>query len=88
MGANNALWIWYIFYYLLCLPCGLKHNEALLGSNFAKNRGLLSKAKYLRKKIKAGTAEDWMVVSFEAILAKRSNEHTGGRRKKQNSETI
>lgn len=48
-----------------------------------ENRGLLSKAKYLRKKIKAGTAEDWMVVSFEAILAKRSNEHTGGRRKKQ-----
>lgn len=25
-----------------------------------ENRGLLSKTKYLRKKIKAGTAEDWM----------------------------
>ena len=47
-----------------------------------ENRGLFSKAKYLRKKIKAGTAEDWMVLSFEANLPMRSNEHKGGRRKK------
>lgn len=47
-----------------------------------ENRGLLSKAKYLRKKIKAGKAEDWMLERFETILAMRSNEHTGGRRKK------
>lgn len=47
-----------------------------------ENRGLLSKAKYLRKKIKAGTAEGWMVERFEAILAMRSTEHTGGRKKK------
>lgn len=47
-----------------------------------ENRGLISKAKYLRKKIKAGTAEDWMVERFEGILAMRSNEHTGGRKKK------
>lgn len=46
-----------------------------------ENRGLLSKAKYLRKKIKAGTAEEWMVERFEGILAMRSGEHTGGRRK-------
>lgn len=46
-----------------------------------ENRGLLSKAKYLRKKIKAGTAEDWMVERFEGILAMRSAEHTGGRKK-------
>lgn len=45
-----------------------------------ENRGLLSKAKYLRKKIKSGTAEDWMVERFERILAMRSNEHTRGRR--------
>ena len=38
MGAYNALWIWYIFYDLLYLPCGLKHNEALLGISFARNR--------------------------------------------------
>lgn len=48
-----------------------------------ENRGLLSKAKYLRKKIKAGTAGDWMVERFEGILAMRSTEHTGGRKKKQ-----
>lgn len=46
-----------------------------------ENRGLLSKAKYLRKKIKAGKIEDWMVERFETILAMRSNEHTGGRKK-------
>ena len=39
-------------------------------------------AEYIRKKIKAGKAEDWMVEKFETILAMRSNEHTGGRRKK------
>ena len=38
MGANNALLIWCIFNDLLYLHCGLKHNEALLGSNFARNR--------------------------------------------------
>ena len=47
-----------------------------------ENRGLLSKAKYLRKKIKAGTTEDRMAYRFEAILAMRSKEHTGGRKKK------
>lgn len=46
-----------------------------------ENRGLLSKAKYLRKKIKAGKAEEWMIERFELILAMRSVEHTGGRRK-------
>lgn len=49
--------------------------------NVVENRGLLSKDMYLRKKIKAGTAEDWMVERFEEILAMRSNEHTGGRKK-------
>lgn len=47
-----------------------------------ENRGLLSKAKYFRKKIKAGKAEEWMVERFETILAMRSNEHTGGRKKR------
>lgn len=46
-----------------------------------ENRGLLSKAKYLRKKIKAGKAEVWMIERFQTILAMRSTEHTGGRRK-------
>lgn len=47
-----------------------------------ENRGLLSKAKYLRKKIKAGKAEDWIEERFETILAMRKREHTGGRKKK------
>ena len=38
MGAKNAPLIWLIFKVLLYLSCGSKHNEALLGSNFAKNR--------------------------------------------------
>lgn len=47
-----------------------------------ENRGLLSKAEYFRKKIKAGTADPKMVERFEAILAMRSTEHTGERKKK------
>lgn len=45
------------------------------------NRSLLSWAKYQRKKIKEGTlgAEKWEM--FELLLATRSTEHTGGRRK-------
>lgn len=50
----------------------------LPNKHVVEKRMLLSLRKYLRKKIKAGTAEDWMVERFEAILAMRSNEHTGG----------
>lgn len=53
-----------------------------------ENRALLSWAKYQRKKIKEGTLDEEKRELFEALLAARSNEHTGGRRKKQNSETI
>lgn len=45
------------------------------------NRALLSNAKYLKKKLKAGTTEDWMIERFSSILSLRSNEHTGGRRR-------
>lgn len=38
---------------------------------------------YLRKKIKADKAEEWMVERFETILAMWSTEHTGGRRKRE-----
>lgn len=84
MNKNKENWI--IFF--SDLQAYIETYGHLPDKHVVENRGLLSKAKYLRKKIKVGTAEDWMVVSFEAILAKRSNEHTGGRRKKQNSETI
>lgn len=47
-----------------------------------ENRALLSWAKYQRKKIKEGTLDAEKRALFEALLATRSNEHTGGRRKK------
>ena len=50
-----------------------------------ENRALLNWAKYNRKKIKAGTLDADKVQLFEALLALRSNEHTGGRRPKNAS---
>ncbi|MCQ2231023.1 MAG: helicase associated domain-containing protein [Paludibacteraceae bacterium] len=47
-----------------------------------ENRALLSWAKYQRKKIKEGTLDAEKLKLFETLLATRSNEHTGGRRKK------
>lgn len=78
MNKNKENWITFFS----DLQVYIEAHGHLLDKHVVENRGLLSKAKYLRKKIKAGTAEDWMVERFEAILAKRSNEHTGGRRKK------
>ena len=46
------------------------------------NRSLLSWAKYQRKKIKEGTLGKEKRELFESLLATRSTEHTGGRRKK------
>ena len=48
----------------------------------AENRALLSWAKYQRKKIKAGTLDAEKRELFESLLATRSTQHTGGRRKK------
>lgn len=47
------------------------------------NRSLLSWAKYQRKKIKEGTLDAEKREMFESLLATRSKEHTGGRRKKK-----
>lgn len=46
------------------------------------NRSLLSWAKYQRKKIKEGSLDNEKQELLEALLATRSSEHTGGRRKK------
>lgn len=46
-----------------------------------ENRSLLSWAKYQRKKIKEGTLDEEKREMFETLLATRSTEHTGGRRK-------
>ena len=47
-----------------------------------ENRALLLLAKYQRKKIKEGTLDEEKLEMFESLLATRSNEYTGGRRKK------
>ena len=47
-----------------------------------ENRAFLSWAKYQRKKIKEGTLDEEKRELFESLLATRSNEQTGGRRKK------
>lgn len=48
----------------------------------AKHHRLLNQAKYVRKKIKAGTLEDWKRGMFEEIENSRDlSKHTGGRKK-------
>lgn len=48
----------------------------------AKHHRLLNQCKYVRKKIKAGTLEDWKREMFEEIERSRDlTIHTGGRRK-------
>ena len=54
----------------------------LTDKHVVENRALLSWAKYQRKKIKEGTLDEEKRELFESLLATRSNEHTGGRRKK------
>ena len=46
-----------------------------------ENRGLLNFSKYTRKKIKEGTLDEEKRVMFEEMLATKSAEHMGGRRK-------
>lgn len=46
-----------------------------------ENRAMLSWAKFQRKKIKAGMIEPERQRLFEELMAMRSGEHTGGRRK-------
>lgn len=46
-----------------------------------ESRGLLSWAKYQNRKIKEGALDEEKRLMFNALLAIRSTEHTGGRRK-------
>lgn len=46
-----------------------------------ENRSLLNFSKYTRKKIKRGTLDEDKRMMFEELLATRSTEHTGGRRR-------
>lgn len=51
-------------------------------NHVVENRALLSWAKYQRRKIKEGTLDEEKKHLFETLLASRSTEHTGGRRKR------
>lgn len=54
----------------------------LPNKNIEENRNLLSWAKYNRRKIREGAIESWKKEMFLELMATRSTEHTGGRRKK------
>lgn len=52
-----------------------------------ENRGLLSWAKYQRKRIKIGALDEEKKRLFEELMDSRSKEHTGGRRSDSTSLT-
>lgn len=79
MGKNEENWSTFFDE----LQAYIEVHGHLPDKHVVENRGLLSKAKYFKKKIKVGTAEEWMVKRFGIVLAMRTNEHTGGRKKKQ-----
>lgn len=49
-------------------------------------RGLLNWAKYQRKRIKEGSLDEEKTRLFNELMERRSNEHTGGRRKASNDD--
>ena len=59
----------------------IEEHHHLPDKHKVENRGLLNFSKYNRKKIKEGTLDEEKRVMFEELLATRSAEHTGGRRK-------
>ena len=62
--------------------CHLRHHCMV------ENRSLLNWAKYNRKKINAATLDPERQRLFEELMAMRSIEHTGGRRRKEQSASI
>ena len=63
------------------LKAYIQERGHLPDKHVVENRALLSWAKYQRKKIKDGTLDEDKRELFESLLATRSTEHTGGRRK-------
>ena len=74
----------YIPFFMNCddLQGYIHERGHLPDKHFVTNRSLLSCAKYQRKKIKEGTLDAEKRELFESLLATRSTEHTGGRKKK------
>lgn len=63
----------------------IEEHRHLPDKHKVENRGLLNQTKYFRKKMKEGTLEQERIIELEAVLSLRSNEHTGGRRKKSDN---
>ena len=63
------------------LKAYIQERGHLPDKHVVENRALLSWAKYQRKKIKEGTLDEEKLEMFESLLATRSNEYTGGRKR-------
>lgn len=74
---------WYQYYD--ALKTYMLERGHLPDKHVVTNRSLLSWAKYQRKKIKEGTLDKEKRELFESLLATRSTEHTGGRRRKHST---
>ena len=70
------------------LKAYIQERGHLPDKHVVENRALLSWAKYQRKKIKEGTQDDKKRELFESLLATRSTEHAGGKRKKSEMTNI
>lgn len=63
------------------LKAYIEEHHHLPDKKKVENRGLLSWAKYQRKRIKAGALDEEKKLLFEELMESRSKEHTGGRKK-------
>ncbi len=63
------------------LKAYIEEHHHLPDKKKVENRGLLSWAKYQRKRIKAGTLDEEKTRLFLKMMCSRSKEHTGGKRK-------
>ena len=63
------------------LKAYIEEHHHLPDKKKVENRGLLSWAKFQRKKIKAGTLDEEKTRLFLELMDSRSKEHTGGKRK-------
>ena len=66
------------------LKAYIEEHHHLPDKKKVENRGLLSWAKYQRKRIKAGALDEEKTRLFLELMDSRSKEHTGGRRKIEN----
>ena len=72
--------LWYRNFELLKAYVAEQHN--LPDKKKVEDRGLLNWAKFQRKKIKVGDFDEEKARLFQELMSTRSNEHTGGRRRK------